>query len=51
MDPKQLQAEVNDQIALTIGRQAVELMIAQATIAALQRALADQKEPKPEGHS
>jgi hypothetical protein len=39
MDQKQLQAEVNDQIALTLGRQMVELIIAQATIAAMEKAL------------
>lgn len=47
MDQRKIQAEVNDQIALNLGRQMVELIVAQATIAALQEHLkiATTKEP------
>jgi hypothetical protein len=39
---KQLQSQINDQIALTLGRQMIELIAAQATITALQAELQKQ---------
>lgn len=44
---KQIQSQINDQIALTLGRQMIELIAAQATIAALQQELAGQGGPAP----
>lgn len=45
---KQLQSHINDQIALAMGRQMIELIAAQATIAALQAELQRTQEKKPE---
>lgn len=40
MDQKQIDRLVNEQIALMLGRQMIELIAAQATIAALQKVIA-----------
>lgn len=37
MDQKQIQQQINEQIALALGRQMIDLIAAQATIAALQK--------------
>lgn len=41
---KQLQNQINDQIALMLGRQMIEQIAAQVTIAALQQELQKQKQ-------